>query len=405
MEWTKGRWQRSCSSQVVIALVCGFLLLLGQAPEPLPERSQTERPRRGPLAPIRYGLSSVGKAANRALLRIEKSRSGKPIQPVFGGLGDGAGITGGARFSAPLWDVDLMVTGRISTRNYQSASVAVSKAFGRVRTGPEVAYRSSPQEDYFGRGAGSLESDRTTFSVQERAAAWTTRARFSKLELRHSFRVRSFGIGEGTDDWFPATQEVFSPSEVEGGFTGSHYVTNNFGALLDFRNDRLDPRSGTALDATVALNHGFRRTESEFTTLRLVHYAYMPLSERMRHVIALRTEAVRNISGEPIPFYAHPTLGGSGTLRGFREFRLRDRDALAISAEYRYAIWDYLDAALFLDAGQVYSNIFEDIGRNGLHSSHGIGLRLHSRRFSLQAHLGRSSEGARAFLKFGPPSW
>jgi outer membrane protein assembly factor BamA len=98
-------------------------------------------------------------------------------------------------------------------------------------------------------------------------------------------------------------------------------------------------------------------------------------------------------------------LGGSSTLRGFREYRFRDRDAFALSGEYRYAIWEYLDAVLFADAGQVYSNIFQDLDDDGLHTSAGFGLRFHSRLFNFQATFGHSSEGTRAFLKFGTPLW
>ena len=40
--------------------------------------------------------------------------------------------------------------------------------------------------------------------------------------------------------------------------------------------------------------------------------------------------------GTRIPFYVQETLGGDGSLRGFRDFRFRDNNLLFLSAEYRW---------------------------------------------------------------------
>ena len=57
-----------------------------------------------------------------------------------------------------------------------------------------------------------------------------------------------------------------------------------------------------------------------------------------------------------------PTLGGSTTLRGFSEFRFRDRNAFLINAEYRWEAFSGLDMALFGDWGDVAT----DVGRHRL---------------------------------------
>jgi hypothetical protein len=43
-------------------------------------------------------------------------------------------------------------------------------------------------------------------------------------------------------------------------------------------------------------------------------------------------------TGEVMPFYLMPTLGGNDTLRGFREYRFRGPHAILAQGEYRYEI-------------------------------------------------------------------
>ena len=58
-------------------------------------------------------------------------------------------------------------------------------------------------------------------------------------------------------------------------------------------------------------------------------------------------------TGQQVPFYLMPTLGGNDSLRGFRDYRFRGPHALLLQGEYRFEIWSGLDGALFYDAGKV----------------------------------------------------
>ncbi len=81
-------------------------------------------------------------------------------------------------------------------------------------------------------------------------------------------------------------------------------------------------------------------------------------------------------TGNEVPFYYTPTLGGGDRLRGFREGRFTDRNSLLLTAEYRWEAWWPLDMALFVDVGRVAfdrSDLLED-----LEASYGIGFRFHN---------------------------
>jgi outer membrane protein assembly factor BamA len=364
--------------------------------------------------PIRWVTGTIGAGVNKTLLFFEKHRyfrcpeDQKPcknLTPLFGGMGEGAGTTLGAQYGKPLFGtVRASVGARFSTRRYRRYAAGLVATAGRVQTGPEVGYDYLAEQDFFGEGSDSNNADRTTYALTNKIARWNTTVKLSNVHLRHSLSWNQYKVAEGRDPRFATTQEVFEPSEVSGAYEGTRYITNQVGAFLDLRDNTNDPRSGTAFDASASRQNGIGRTDSDFTTLRLVNYSYVPFTSERRQLMAFRTEVVRNLSDDPIPFYLQPTLGGSGTLRGFREYRFHDRDAFAFTAEYRYRVWRYLDTVLFGDFGQVYTNVFQQMGERGLESAAGVGLRLTTPVVLLRLSVGHSHEGNRLFLSFGQ-SW
>jgi hypothetical protein len=54
-----------------------------------------------------------------------------------------------------------------------------------------------------------------------------------------------------------------------------------------------------------------------------------------------------------VPFFLMPTLGGGDALEAFNTYRFRDRHALWVRGEYRYALREMFDAVGFYEAGTV----------------------------------------------------
>jgi outer membrane protein insertion porin family len=267
-------------------------------------------------------------------------------------------------------------------------------------------WESLPEEDFYGEGANSAASKRSTYGLSGPRAGWVTTATLGAVELRHSVRWDSYQLFAGRDDRFPTTQEVFTPAEVSGGYSNSQFLTNQLAAVLDYRDDPKDPRAGTMITSSVEFRDGIRDTATNFTTLRLAHYFYLPLSERKAHLFAFRAEGVHNITDDAIPFYLEPALGGSNSLRGFRKYRFRDNDALLVTAEYRYRIWTHMDAVIFGDAGQVYPNVFKDATHTKMATDYGAGLRLNTPLgFQMRLNIGHGSEGTQLWFKLGAFAW
>jgi hypothetical protein len=63
-------------------------------------------------------------------------------------------------------------------------------------------------------------------------------------------------------------------------------------------------------------------------------------------------------TGSTVPFYLRPTVGGSdinsqASLRGFPNYRFRDRNTVFVQAEYSATVYDPIGILLFYDAGTV----------------------------------------------------
>jgi outer membrane protein assembly factor BamA len=96
------------------------------------------------------------------------------------------------------------------------------------------------------------------------------------------------------------------------------------------------------------------------------------------------------------------TLGGARTLRGFREYRYRDRRNLLLNLEYRWEVWNYVDFGLFADAGKVFRDP-DDLDFGGLQAGYGFGLRVHTPGGTqFRIDLARSNEGIKLHVGGGP---
>jgi hypothetical protein len=67
-------------------------------------------------------------------------------------------------------------------------------------------------------------------------------------------------------------------------------------------------------------------------------------------------------NGSVLPFYLEPTLGGSDTnsevsLRGYADYRFRDRDSLFVQSNYTLPVYDPVGLLLFFDGGTVGPDI------------------------------------------------
>ena len=87
-------------------------------------------------------------------------------------------------------------------------------------------------------------------------------------------------------------------------------------------------------------------------------------------------EARNPKSGEVVPFFMLPAVGGGSSLRGFSSWRFRDRNSLELQAEWRVIVNRFVDMAVFYDTGKVTAHA-SDLNLESLKNDTGVGFRFH----------------------------
>ncbi len=196
--------------------------------------------------------------------------------------------------------------------------------------------------------------------------------------------------GSGTA---PSIETVYTPSTLPGLGAKPTYLHSQGSLAFDSRTSPGYTRRGGFYGISY---HDFHDADSRFGFGQVDYDAiqHLPIL-RETWVLSLhgRVESTLDKSGEEIPFFMLPALGGGSTLRGFASWRFRDRHSLLMQAEWRVMANRFMDMALFYDAGKVASRT-SDLDFDGLKSDYGLGFRLHGPIATpLRIELAKGNEG------------
>jgi len=106
---------------------------------------------------------------------------------------------------------------------------------------------------------------------------------------------------------------------------------------------------------------------------------------------------------EDVPFFLMPNLGGGDYLRAYSTYRFRDRDALLLRGEYRWAVHKMIDVAGLYEAGVVGPRV-ETLTFGNMAQSIAAGIRVHSKKtnlFRADVAYGREGVGFKVGISTG----
>lgn len=235
------------------------------------------------------------------------------------------------------------------------------------------------QEDFFGFGPGSTESGRTNYRLDssEYGASFTWRPA-SPFSIGGELTYLTPLIGEGTDTRYPTTQSIYDVEDVPGLSDLPSFVRTGASIAYDWRDSDSHPRRGGYYRLAAAQTAGVDDASYDFRRVDIAAQQIVPLGNRYRRLNLQAAAALTDATGaNDVPFFYQPSLGGLRTLRGFAESRFRDRNAAWARAEYQWEAWWALDAAFFVDAGQVATRL-SDFSWRDVEVTYGIGFRMHA---------------------------
>jgi outer membrane protein assembly factor BamA len=286
----------------------------------------------------------------------------------------------------------MRTSGDVSVHDVGGAPIEIN-AFGQ--------YYEYPQEDFFGFGIDSTEDTRSNYLLKAVEAGGTVHWRPSQFAFSAGAAFWRPETASGEDTRFPSVEEVFDPAQVAGLGTETDFLKLDATAGYDWLDNPAFPKAGGRY--TVSATRYDDRDLGQFDSHRIAVslQQFVPLLNRYRRV-ALRAEGVFTDAdtGQSVPFYLQPTLGGARDLRGFREFRFRDRNAVLVGAEYQWEAWWALDVAFFAEAGTV-AHKGRELTLNSMEGTYGVGFRFHSNGALVgRLDLAFSREGFIPLLRF-----
>ena len=330
--------------------------------------------------------------------------------PRIGGLTTGSGLALGAGYRTHLFNTPFYadVSGVVSTKRYLGLDGRLrlpSPAPRRLELWATAALRRFPQEDYFGLGEDSAIALRSNYTINSTDFGGEAIVHLTPwMQVGTDVGYFQPMIKAGTDSNYPTITEVFTDVTAPGLAEQPDYLHYGVFTAVDYRDARGNPRSGGFYRASLSnwdgreAGYDFRRFDGELNQ-------YVPLGSP-RHVLVGRVGAslVNNTTGDRVPFYVFPYVGGSNTVRSYREFRFREENAMYLTGEYRFGLMKYVQLVAFADAGKVARNWEDIVTLDDLKKGYGGGVRAgtSSRTFArLDVGTG-GGEGRRIFLKFFP---
>ncbi len=205
-------------------------------------------------------------------------------------------------------------------------------------------YSDFPQS-YFGVGNGTTEADRSEITYQRfLVEPLLLRQVADKLFVGGGFRYNTYYNNLLVED----TEELLAGNSLQDSL-GSKNVGLEFAASYDNRDNVVNAQRGILAEFT----QGFYTTalggSSAFQLSKIDLRGY----RRLHPKGVLGFQLFGRYSSGETPVQELSSLGGSDLLRGFQEFRFRDRLAVFAQAEYRWQVLPNIGLVAYGGAGQV----------------------------------------------------
>jgi hypothetical protein len=401
---------------IMRTIVVTLLLVVGAAAGSAAQQSQaTTSPRQDTdLAP---GFLPEPHALTRALdfgtsrLGGEASSPKDGFYPDLGDMITGAGwISAGPGYRQHFLNGHLLADGSaaISWRGYKDAQARIELtdlARNHATLGFQARWQDLTQVNYFGTGPDSLESQRSEYRLKD-----------TDLMGYGTIRPNSWLSFGGRFGWVKQPMLSSSAGPFDRDFPN---------ALLEFPADPGIAQQTSLLHGGATVEADFRDYPGRPTRGGLYRASAQAYSDRDLHQFSFQRYEAEGLqivpivgerwvvalhgwgafsdtsTGNSVPFYMLPSLGGGNTLRGYHDYRFHDRDLLVVNAESRWALFTHVDAAAFVDAGNVAARAGD---LNLDKTSYGAGLRVHTRTSTLaRIDVAHGSEGWLAFFKLSDP--
>jgi hypothetical protein len=378
-----------------------------------PTYAQTPETRAGEIARVQEEKAQRLEPYRRnffekKLLEIEEAGGfavGRGLTVAFGDIKQGSSVALGPAYARTFHNgANFVAKGEYSIRQFKLLQLFMQAppiANGRVLINGRARWQDAPELAVYPLGR---TSPKTRANYAETKTEVSGQALFSPAFLRFGFGsgFERYETGGASSTDFPSVEELFTPFEMPGIGADPDYLHSFVTAGIYSLTGPGFSRKGSQLQATL---HDYRQQNDGPYSFRRIDGIARQLIPILRGNwvidLSVRASTTDADDGNEVPFFLMPDLGGGSDLRGYSSYRFRDRHSILATAEYRWYVQEYVEMAIFYDAGKVVPRQ-SDLDFTGLKSDIGIGLRFHTPQTTvLRFEVARSVEGLRFIFGFG----
>jgi hypothetical protein len=368
--------------------------------------SRAEEQARQQEAKARNLKTYVSPWIEQRLLAVENAGGfgvARGVVVKFGDIKRGSGFAPGIGYGyTTSGGLALAAKGVYSIKNYKLVQVSAQSphfSADRLLFRTRARWQDAPRVPLYPLGPDppAFRTDYAETKTEVSGEALLKPVRYVRLD--GGLGVEWFNTGFSHDE-NPVGLTLFDT--LPGTGADPRYIHSRVSGAFDLRDSEGYTRRGTLLSATYHNYHADSNGTHSFDRVDGAAEQYIPILHGNWVIfLGLWASTTMGKDGGQVPFFLMPDLGGHD-LRGFSDYRFRDRHSINWTAEYRWYAQEFIDLAIFYDAGKTVPTRgaldFKD-----LHSSIGGGVRLHTSISTLvRVELAHSREGLRFLIGFSP---
>lgn len=195
------------------------------------------------------------------------------------------------------------------------------------------------------------------------------------------------------------------PDVLPLGHEGSRNVGLGIGLVFDNRQNVLNERDGFFAELAWLNYHPAWGSAYQFQGWFIESRYFLPLDVEKKQVLAAQAIGTF-LQGDEIPFNQLALLGGDQMMRGYYTGRFRDRNYMALQAEYRFLPFPFskrIGGTVFLGGGLVAPS-WDQFQLNQIRPAGGFGLRyliFPKKDIFIRVDLGITQEGTGLYIYTG----
>jgi hypothetical protein len=320
--------------------------------------------------------------AEKYLNRAEKMFvDGMKWHPYFVSAYSGGGFTVGAGYRSFVGSYNTVdLRGSLTPSGYKrlEGEFLAPRLFDRQGVLVVVGgWREATRVGFYGIGPSTSVDNKAVYGFTQpyARAALTFRPARGPFVLRGGLESSHWKQTSGTGSE-PSVEEIYPAGSLTGLGASITYIHSQATAGFDTRPAADYARRGGFYGVTF---HDYSDTDGAYGFNQVDYEAiqHVPIL-RETWVLSFRgaVSTTTNKSGEDIPFFMLPAVGGGSSLRGYSSWRFRDRNNLELQGEWRVMVNRYVDMAVFYDTGKVAAHT-SDLNLDHLKHDAGLGFRFH----------------------------